>query len=254
MTEQQSPDIDPPPFPLGGGELAERRRAFDWAATPLGPPKDWPAPLRTLVNLLLLSTQPMFITWGLARIWLYNDAFAPILGMKHPGALGQPATQVWPRATRCWSRSSSASSAARLSRWRASRSNSSAVAFLGTPISTFFGTPMLDEVGTVQGLFGACIETTELVQAERRQAAAIARQRSEFEQAPGSSAYWPAPSTSSSSSITGHRQLFGSEDWLGKPLRIAFPDIADQGFYELLDQVYPTGERRVIYGAPAAID
>ena len=47
-----------------------------------------------------------------------------------------------------------------------------------------------------------------------------------------------------------HKRLFGSESWVGRPVREAFPDIAGQGFYELLDQVYASGERVVIYGAP----
>ena len=38
-----------------------------------------------------------------------------------------------------------------------------------------------------------------------------------------------------------HRNLFNSHDWVGKPIREAFPAIRGQGFYELLDQVYATG-------------
>lgn len=48
-----------------------------------------------------------------------------------------------------------------------------------------------------------------------------------------------------------HLRLFGSHDWIGKPVQEAFPGIANQGFYELLDQVYATGEQHVAYNAPA---
>jgi hypothetical protein len=65
-------------------------RAFDWSETPLGRPSEWPQALKTLVNLLLASKQPMFLGWGPDRTWLYNDAFIPILGRKHPAALGRP--------------------------------------------------------------------------------------------------------------------------------------------------------------------
>jgi hypothetical protein len=58
--------------------MGKRVRAFDWAAKALGSPEQWPVSLRTLVNLLLASTQPMFIAWGPERTWLYNDAFIPI--------------------------------------------------------------------------------------------------------------------------------------------------------------------------------
>jgi hypothetical protein len=76
----------------GGGEMGQRIRAFNWNLTPIGPPEDWPQALKTLVNLFLASKQPMFLGWGPERMWLYNDAFIPILGRKHPSALGQPSS------------------------------------------------------------------------------------------------------------------------------------------------------------------
>lgn len=39
-------------------------RAHDWAATPLGPREGWPQSLRTLVDVMLGSAQPMFVAWG----------------------------------------------------------------------------------------------------------------------------------------------------------------------------------------------
>jgi hypothetical protein len=83
---------------LHGGEMGKRIRAFDWEITPLGPPEGWPSALKTLTNLMLASKQPMFLGWGTERTWIYNDAFIPILGRKHPGALGQPSMQVWSEA------------------------------------------------------------------------------------------------------------------------------------------------------------
>jgi hypothetical protein len=82
-------------FMEGGGEMEERSREFNWEATPLGPLEGWPQALKTLVNLMLASKQPMFLAWGPQRTWPYNDAFTPILGRKHPSALGQPSMQVW---------------------------------------------------------------------------------------------------------------------------------------------------------------
>ena len=71
--------------------MGDRLRSFDWSQTPAGRAADWPAPLRTLVNLILGSTQPMFMAWGPSWTWFYNDAFIPILGDKHPVALERPA-------------------------------------------------------------------------------------------------------------------------------------------------------------------
>ena len=40
----------------------------------------------------------MVIHWGPQRVALYNDAFAVLLGGKHPAALGRPAKETWPEA------------------------------------------------------------------------------------------------------------------------------------------------------------
>ena len=50
-----------------------------------------------------------------------------------------------------------------------------------------------------------------------------------------------------------HRRLFNRSDAVGRTVREAFPDLADQGFYELLDQVYATGERYIAHGVPVRL-
>ena len=70
-------------------------RGLDWAATPLGPPAHWPAALRTAVSLVLDSPVPMWLAWGPELTLIYNDAYAPMLGSKHPRAQGAPLQQVW---------------------------------------------------------------------------------------------------------------------------------------------------------------
>ena len=82
-------------FLAGGGEMGRRIRAFDWSATPLGPPKGWPQSLRTAVRIMLTSRQPIWIGWGRELTYLYNDAYQSIIGGRHPWALGKPTRQVW---------------------------------------------------------------------------------------------------------------------------------------------------------------
>jgi signal transduction histidine kinase/DNA-binding response OmpR family regulator len=50
------------------------------------------------------------------------------------------------------------------------------------------------------------------------------------------------------------RALYGWREFMGKTAREAWPELANQGFFELLDQVYKTGEPVVIHEAPARID
>lgn len=62
----------------------------------LGAPDSWPHSLRNTVQLMLGSQFPMFVLWGEQLLYVYNDAYRPILGARHPDALGQPFTSVWP--------------------------------------------------------------------------------------------------------------------------------------------------------------
>jgi len=72
-------------------------REFDWSATPLGIPENWPTALKTSLRLCLDSLFPMVLWIGPEFRLVYNDAWRPTLGTtKHPHALGQPANKVWP--------------------------------------------------------------------------------------------------------------------------------------------------------------
>ena len=82
-------------FP-GDGEMSRRCRAFDWAATSLGPVDAWPASLRTVAAVVLRAGYPMIVVWGPELVQLYNDAYAAIIGGRHPMALGAPTHQAWP--------------------------------------------------------------------------------------------------------------------------------------------------------------
>ncbi len=71
-----------------GGEAGRIMAAFDWASTPVGPVESWPASLRFAVRTVLVSRFPMVLTWGPDFLQFYNDAYAPLIGAKHP-AIGE---------------------------------------------------------------------------------------------------------------------------------------------------------------------
>ena len=77
------------------GEMAARIRAKDWSATALGPADRWPQSLRTATSICLESGFPMLVCWGPELVMLYNDGYVPVLGAKHPNALGQPLLECW---------------------------------------------------------------------------------------------------------------------------------------------------------------
>lgn len=88
--------MDPEVFFQGDSEMAQRMRQLDWTCKPLGSPERWPQALRSPLDICLGSSFPIAIYWGPDLSLLYNDAWSPILGGKHPWALGRPAREVWP--------------------------------------------------------------------------------------------------------------------------------------------------------------
>jgi len=78
------------------GEMAERCRSFDWGRTTLEAVEHWPASLRTAVAVCLRSGFPSILVWGPDLVQIYNDAYAGLIGLKHPAALGMPTHECWP--------------------------------------------------------------------------------------------------------------------------------------------------------------
>ncbi len=80
----------------GPGEMRARCRAFDWGATALGAVDTWPASLRATAETVLASAFSAIVLWSPELVQLYNDAYIPFLGVKHPAGLGQPTRACWP--------------------------------------------------------------------------------------------------------------------------------------------------------------
>jgi len=70
-------------------------RALDWSQTPLGRPDSWSPTLKTMTRFLLVNRFPILLWWGPQFCQLYNDAYRPILGTKHPQFLGRPTAECW---------------------------------------------------------------------------------------------------------------------------------------------------------------
>ena len=75
--------------------MAALMRSLDWSQTPVGPIASWPQSLRAALSLLLTSQHPSCLWWGPELIQFYNDAYRPLLGKKHPQALGQRGQDCW---------------------------------------------------------------------------------------------------------------------------------------------------------------
>jgi signal transduction histidine kinase len=157
-------------FLAGGGELGNRMRARDWGATPLGPAEAWPQSLRSALSILLPSKAQIALFWGPELVTFYNDAYRPVLGAKHPDALGMPVHEVW---SEIWNTGLRALFQGVLSTGEAfwARDHLFILERHGYPEETFFDVsydPVRDESGRVGGVFCIVSETTGRVVGERR--------------------------------------------------------------------------------------
>ncbi|WP_375379694.1 hybrid sensor histidine kinase/response regulator [Pseudomonas benzopyrenica] len=84
-----------PSVPLPVSRSLSYLETFAWESTPLGGRAGWPVALRTTYDLLMASPFAMCATWGAEQTLIYNHAYAPFLGARHPAALGQPIHEVW---------------------------------------------------------------------------------------------------------------------------------------------------------------
>lgn len=171
-----SPDVGFPGSPraadwvAGGGQMGELIRSTDWSVTSLGPIEHWPQSLRSAVSILLPSKAQIAMFWGSDLITLYNDAYAPVLGAKHPRALGQPVREVW---SELWETGLKKLFEDVLTTGEAFWANDRPFYMerYGFPEETFFDIsydPIRDETGKVGGLFCIVSETTARVVSERR--------------------------------------------------------------------------------------
>jgi PAS domain S-box-containing protein len=154
----------------GGGEMAALMRAFDWSTTPLGPVEQWPQALRICVQIVLRSGYPMSICWGPHHVMLYNDAYRPPMGAKHPWALGRSCHDVFPETwgfmgplhERIMTQGQETSFLTNqlVSLYRNS--------YLEECYFAFSYGPIPDDYGHVGGVLGTGLETTEQVLEDRR--------------------------------------------------------------------------------------
>jgi PAS domain-containing protein len=156
-------------FLAGGGEMGARVRALDWSKTPLGPISKWPQSLKTSVSTCLNSRFPMLIWWGPQLVKIYNDAYRPLIGGKHPWALGSAGREVWPEI---WSVIGPMLNQV-MERGEATVSEDLLLllerdGYAEECYFSFSYSPIRDESGRVAGVFTPVIETTDRIIGARR--------------------------------------------------------------------------------------
>jgi PAS domain-containing protein len=153
-----------------GGEMGARMRAALVKA--LGPADQWPQSLRSTVSMLLPSRAQIIVFWGPAFVVLYNDAYRPVFGAKHPHALGLPGAQAW---SEIWDSQLHPllAGVARTGEAFWAKDLLFEIERHGFPEETYFDVsydPVRVESGDVGGVYCIVTETTDRVVGERRMA------------------------------------------------------------------------------------
>ncbi|MCJ2047160.1 PAS domain-containing protein [Methylobacterium sp. J-078] len=240
-------------FLIEGGETGALLRAFDWSASPLGQPADWPQALKTLVGVMLGSQQPMLIVWGPDYVTLYNDGYAAMCGARHPAALGGSFRHLWHDI---WDQVEPILARA----YAGEATHMDGIAFImhrnGYPEETYFSfgyTPVRDDGGRVAGMFCACAETTGRLQAEREASAERRRLEQLFAQAPSFMAVLRGPQHRFELANPAYMRLVGDRPVIGRTVAEALPDAVAQGYLDLLDTVYRSGEAFTATASPLTL-
>lgn len=233
-------------FLAGGGEMGRRIREFNWAATSLGDVGQWPAPLKTVVRMMLTTNHAVFVFWGPDLICLYNDAFSRSLGgEQHPAILGMKGPEAWAIAWDVIAPQIALVTSGQGATWHENqRIPIQRHGRLEDTYWTYSYGPIHDDEAPngVGGTLVLTTETTEHVFAQRRLHSAEARWRSLFEQAPGFVAILEGPTHRFEFANPQYRELIGGRDCIGRNVIDVLPEVEAQGIIALLDGVYTSGQ------------
>ena len=237
-----------------------------WTVSGLGASSDWSSSLRTVAHIVMDAPLPMFLIWGATRTLIYNAGFAELADTRHPEAFGRPVADVWPELWR-WDENVFETE------YRGAVVSFQDQHLVRTDTERCFDlfyTPVRDDDGRVRGVLCNVVDTTrralaeqaaetqtkeveqlaDTLDSERRSADAItSRLQAEsdslkalFEQAPGFMALTRGPDHVFEQANRSYLKLAGERNLLGQRVSDAFPEVVSQGFIDLLDKVYHSGE------------
>ena len=239
------------PFLSGGGEAAEIIASFDWAATPLGPIESWPASLKSTIALILRSPVPIVTLWGEDGVMIYNDGYSAFAGGRHPNLFGSKVREGWPEVADFNDSIMKVGLAGETLAYR--DFPLTLYRHGGKPEQVWLNldySPILGEDGRPAGVIAIVIEITDKVRIERELEAERKSLRLMFEQAPGFIAMLSGPEHRFTMVNEAYRTLVATRDVIGRTVAEALPEVVEQDFVRLLDQVHASGEPYIGRGAP----
>lgn len=222
--------------------LADLVSRFDWASTSLGEMSTWSQSQRAIVAFALRSPLAIAMMFGADGVMVYNNAYADISGDKHPQMLGMKVTDVWTEAAEFNAQVVATGMAGKTlsfadQEFALTRNGSTQQAWFNLDYS-----PIIGDDGVPIGVIGIVAETTSKVRAERYLAGETARMKAMFAQAPGFMTMLTGPRHVFTLANEAYFDLVGHREIIGKAAVDALPEAAEQGFIDLLDGLYTSGE------------
>jgi PAS domain S-box-containing protein len=228
---------------LGGqGNLARLIARFDWQSTSLGPISSWPQSLKTVVSLIVGSQVPIVLLWGEDGYMIYNDAYAVFAAGRHPRLLGGAVREGWPEVADF---NDNVLKVGLAGGTLAFRDQELTLYRNGRPEQVWMNldySPVRDESGKPAGVIAIVVETTERVRADQRNAAERQRLAQMFEQGPSFMALLQGPEHRFELANSSYLRLVGGREVLGKTVAETLPDAVEQGYLEILDEVFCSGK------------
>ncbi|MDO9433854.1 ATP-binding protein [Hydrogenophaga sp.] len=236
-------------FLEGGGQMAKLIANHDWRKTGLGPLADWPEHVKVSTSLMLRSRVPIVMLWGESGVMIYNDAYSVFAGQRHPSLLGSDVREGWPEVAsfndnvmRTVLRGDTLGF--KNQELTLHRNGQAEQVWMNLDYS-----PVLDLQGRAVGVIAIVVETTGEVQALARLNGERERITQLFEQAPSFMTMLRGPSHVIELANPNYIRLIGHRAVIGRTVAEALPDAASQGYVQLLDKVYATGEAYTAKGA-----
>ena len=81
---------------LHPGRSAHSSSSYDWSASRLGEPRQWPQALRLAADVMFNTPLPLLLVWGRDMTVLFNDAYGALAGPAYGRVPGGSVPPVMP--------------------------------------------------------------------------------------------------------------------------------------------------------------
>ncbi|MFZ6680121.1 PAS domain S-box protein [Undibacterium sp. Tian12W] len=230
------------PFLNDTGDIGELVSQFDWAATALGDIDTWSAGVKAVVAMMLRSPMPMVMLMGVEGVMIYNEGYAKFASPRHPYLLGMTAKEGWPEVAEFNAMIISRVFAGERITYTDQEFALNRKGMLEEVFLSLDYSAVSDENGVTVAVLATVVETTDKVRADRWVKGEHQRLQAMFEQTPGFTAMLTGPQHIFTLTNRAYSSLVNNRQVLGKSVAQALPEAAEQGFVDLLDKLYVSGE------------